>query len=59
MIPVEFEPGEIVTLRNLLHLVVKAEGMKVAEVCIHFDKKLLDAAKAFEAKEPGNGSEAS
>jgi len=46
---VEFDPQEVVVLRNLLNVAVMARGMEVAEACLVLDRKLLAAGQAYEA----------
>lgn len=44
----EFEPQEVIALRNLLHIACQAKGMEVAEACVALDRQLLAGARAHE-----------
>jgi hypothetical protein len=51
LVRVDFEPQELVALRNMLNVAVKAEGMPVAAICVALDGKLLAAAQTFQRGE--------
>ena len=60
MIIIELTPEETLALRNLLDTAVRAGGMRVAEIAIALDQKILTAARAWEATQTplqprGNG----
>jgi len=59
MVVIELTPDEALTLRNLIDVAVRAEGMRAAQFAVNLDAKILAAARANEAQQnanAGNGS---
>ena len=51
-ITISMNQEEINTLIALLDVANKTEGLKVAEACIHFQKKIEESVKSFNNSNP-------
>lgn len=51
-VTISLNQEEINTFIALLDLANKTEGLKVAEACIHFQKKIEESVKAFNEANP-------
>jgi hypothetical protein len=54
----ELTAGEASALRQLLHIAVQARGLEVAEVALHLNKRLTEAAGVVAQQPTTNGSAA-
>lgn len=51
MIILELTENEALSLRNLLDVAVRAEGMRAAEFALHLDRKVMAAANQASANQ--------
>lgn len=58
MVLLELTPEEALVLRNIIDMAVRAEGMRIAQVAVVLDAKILAAGQKYEAALAASGKDA-